>query len=273
MLALTQKSVNDENISPDEEALMKQLFMMVRDAQDVKKKKQVYYLVDGFAASGGNARADVVAAIERVLNVVRAARELHKSLVMDATLHHDMSSPMTAPSESTAAGSSDSAVSAIADSKEAARLVPLSPSSSSSTSSEFHPSSDDDDDDEPDVVEVAPPTGSRKREAATVDLSTSPTPTTRVKTPAEETSSIRSQISTALKNIKETSAESYSVAAYKKNASLVKQARADEYLHGWRPRDDPTFANLLDEMEIRLRSFKDSLTQDQRCEVIRGWLA
>ncbi|RLN92859.1 hypothetical protein BBJ28_00007843 [Nothophytophthora sp. Chile5] len=239
---------------------------------------------------------DVVVALERVLSVVRAARELHKSFVMDATpqvgasftklgkscnqigpllrqLHHDMSSPVMAPSESTTTGSSDSAVSTIADNKEAARLVPLSPSSSSSTSSEFHPSSDENDDDEPEVVGVAPPTGSRKRKAATVDLSTSPTPTTRVKTPVEETRSIRSQISTALKTIKETSTESYSVTAYKENASLVKQARAAEYFHGWRPRDDPTFANLLDEMEIRLRTFKDSLAQDQRRKVIRGWFA
>ncbi|RLN79415.1 hypothetical protein BBJ28_00023424, partial [Nothophytophthora sp. Chile5] len=50
ILVLTQKPVNDEQISPDEEALMKQLFIMVRGAQDFKKKKQVYYLVYDFAA-------------------------------------------------------------------------------------------------------------------------------------------------------------------------------------------------------------------------------
>ncbi|RLN97983.1 hypothetical protein BBJ28_00021981 [Nothophytophthora sp. Chile5] len=36
ILALTQKSVNDEQIPPDEEALMKQLFMMIRGAQAFK---------------------------------------------------------------------------------------------------------------------------------------------------------------------------------------------------------------------------------------------
>ncbi|RLN82519.1 hypothetical protein BBJ28_00016363 [Nothophytophthora sp. Chile5] len=50
IVPLTEKLINDEEVTPDEEALLKQLFEMIRTSA-LKKKKQVYFLVFDFAAS------------------------------------------------------------------------------------------------------------------------------------------------------------------------------------------------------------------------------
>ncbi|KAG7390520.1 hypothetical protein PHYPSEUDO_007746 [Phytophthora pseudosyringae] len=50
ILMITDKSVNDDEVTPDEDAIMRDLFAMVR-MSSLKKKKQVYAIVYAFAAA------------------------------------------------------------------------------------------------------------------------------------------------------------------------------------------------------------------------------
>ncbi|KAG6619396.1 Phospholipase D [Phytophthora cinnamomi] len=239
---------------------------------------------------------DVVAALERALKVVRASRELHQALVLTASdpvqasfrclgascnqigpllrlLHRDMSATASAsPEQPEAMILAAQAVAAVptvsaAERSETKPPAPRSPeASASSTASEYEVSSDeesDEDDDEPEVVEVSPPSSStRKRKAVTLDLSQSAPPAVRRKTPEEDTQTVRDYLTNKVKEARALPMDGYSVATHNELAAFVKKvfAAADTF-DAWQPRDDPTLAQLLNEMEKRMGVFKDSVAQ------------
>ncbi|EGZ07849.1 hypothetical protein PHYSODRAFT_339754 [Phytophthora sojae] len=204
-------------------------------------------------------------------------------------LHRDMGATVSSASDQSAAvaqaGASEApgasaAVSTVSTAPQRTETKPAAPqsSASSSTASEYELSSDEDeDDDEPEVVEVAPPTSSKKRKAATLDLSQSPPPAARRKTTTtttldEDTQTVRSYLASQLKQLQALPAHGYSVATHKELAAYVKKvfAAADKF-DDWQPRDDPTLARLLHEMERRVGVFKDSVAQLMRCKTISKW--
>ncbi|KAG6599602.1 Phospholipase D [Phytophthora cinnamomi] len=249
---------------------------------------------------------DVVAALERALKVVRASRELHQALVLTASdpvqasfrclgascnqigpllrlLHRDMSATASAsPEQPEAMIHAAQAVAAVptvsvVERSETKPPAPRSPeASASSTASEYEVSSDeesDEDDDEPEVVEVSPPSSSsRKRKAVTLDLSQSAPPAVRRKTPEEDTQTVRDYLTNKLKEARALPMDGYSVATHNELAALVKKvfAAADTF-DAWQPRDDPTLAQLLNEMEKRMGVFKDSVAQVRRCKAVSDW--
>ncbi|KAF4034756.1 hypothetical protein GN244_ATG13293 [Phytophthora infestans] len=172
---------------------------------------------------------------------------------------------MSAVSSSTAdqpATPTSSAAPTVSESKPAATASP--------TTSEYELSSDDEDDD-PEVVEVTPPTRSKKRKA-TVDLSES-TPVVRRKTLQEDTQTVRNRMATELQKIQVTPMSGYTVARHKSLSSFVRSifTAANEF-HHWQPRDDPQMFQLLDEMKHRIGGFKDSCAQKSRRKAMDEWL-
>ncbi|KAG3147294.1 hypothetical protein PI126_g12930 [Phytophthora idaei] len=242
---------------------------------------------------------NVVSALERTLKVVQASRDVHKSLVLNASeqvqasfrqlgescnqigpllrlLHRHMSTtssssaeqPATSTASAVPVSGAASAVSATqTESKPAATQ---STDSASTTTSEYELSSDEDDDDL-EVVEVAPPKRNKKRKAATVDLSES-SPVRR-KTLQEDTQTVRNQLATELREIRAIPVAGYTVAAHKELSGFVRGmfAPSDKF-YNWQPRDDPMVAQLLDEMDKPMDGFKDSITQNSRRKAMDEWL-
>lgn len=226
----------------------------------------------------------VVSALERTLKVAQASRDVHKSLVLNASeqvqtsfrqlgescnqigpllrlLHRNMSAVSSSTADQPATPTS-SAAPTVSESKPAATASP--------TTSEYELSSDDEDDD-PEVVEVTPPTRSKKRKA-TVDLSES-TPVVRRKTLQEDTQTVRNRMATELQKIQVTPISGYTVARHKSLSSFVRSifTAANEF-HHWQPRDDPQMFQLLDEMKHRIGGFKDSCAQKSRRKAMDEWL-
>ncbi|KAE8963895.1 hypothetical protein PR003_g30328, partial [Phytophthora rubi] len=243
---------------------------------------------------------DAVAALQQALKVARASRELHQSLVLNASeqvqtsfrrlgascnqigpllrlLHRDMGSEQPAAAAVaavTVTQATEAATAAAApavSAPEPPETKPAAPQSSdASTASEYELSSEGDeaDDDEPEVVEVTPPSSSKKRKAATLDLSRSPPPAARRKTLKEDTHTVRNYLAHRLEEVQALPADGYSVATHNELATYVRKvfAASADTLDDWQPRDDPTLARLLDEMEKRMGAFKESVAQLKRCK-------
>ncbi|GMF51961.1 unnamed protein product [Phytophthora fragariaefolia] len=150
---------------------------------------------------------------------------------------------------------------------------PAAPSSpESATASEYELSSDEEDDEEPEVVEVTPPRSRQKRKAVTLDLLASPTPATKRRALEEDSQAAKGQLADKLKEIRSLASDAYSVTVHNELASFVKSvfAAADKF-DEWQPRDDPTLARLLNEMEKRMGVFKDSAAQEKRSKAVSDW--
>ncbi|KAG3200706.1 hypothetical protein PC128_g4432 [Phytophthora cactorum] len=216
---------------------------------------------------------NVVSALERTLKVVQASRDVHKSLVLNASeqvqasfrqlgescnqigpllrlLHRHMSATSSSSAEQPAMSTASAvpvsgAASAVsATQTESKPAATQSTDSASTTTSEYEFSSDEDDDDL-EVVEVAPPKRNKKRKAATVDLSES-SPVRR----KTHTNSVHKELSGFVRGM---------------------FAPSDKF-YNWQPRDDPMVAQLLDEMDKRMDGFKDSITQNSRRKAMDEWL-
>ncbi|ETO61707.1 hypothetical protein F444_20306 [Phytophthora nicotianae P1976] len=242
---------------------------------------------------------NVVSALERTLKVVQASRDVHKSLVLNASeqvqasfrqlgescnqigpllrlLYRNMSVVSSSTTEQPATPTSsavEGAAPTVSDLQtESIPTATRSTDSASTTTSEYEPSSDEDDDDDVEVVDVTPPTRNKKRKAVTVDLSES-MPLVRRKTLQENTQTVRNQLAIELRNIRAIQISRYTVAEHKELSSFVKSIfTAVDNFHDWQPRDDPMLAQLLDEMNKRMDSFKDSSTQNARRKAMDEWL-
>ncbi|KAL4146046.1 hypothetical protein PRNP1_011949 [Phytophthora ramorum] len=227
---------------------------------------------------------DVVVALQRAVKVAQASRELHKTLVLNASeqvqasfrhlgdscnqigpllriLHHTMASATSGP-----------VAASVAAAVPHSGTKP-SPDAASSTASEYElPSDEDDDDDEPEVVEVSPPKSRKKRKAAALDLSESPTPAVRRKIPEEDAQTVRDKLEQTLWEIQAIPTGGYSVTAHKEFASLVKRIFTTDKFDDWQPRDDPKLGLLLDEMDNRIAAFKESTAQNLRIKALGEWL-
>ncbi|CAH0485875.1 unnamed protein product [Peronospora farinosa] len=231
---------------------------------------------------------DVVSSLKKVLQVVQASRELQKSLVLSSLdqvqtsfrqlgescneigpllrlLYRNSSAiastaleqPVTCNTNGTA--------------QPKTKLAVANPSSTSA--SEYAPSSDEEDDTEPEVIEVEPPEKRKKRKAATLDLSASPTPVGKRKTVEEDSQTLQKMLTEKLQSIQAIPVADYMIFTHEEMTSLVKKVFAvAKFDDGWKPKDDPTLARLLSEMEKRIHRFKNSIAQDRRLKEINRWL-
>ncbi|OWZ22513.1 hypothetical protein PHMEG_0002768 [Phytophthora megakarya] len=191
---------------------------------------------------------DAVAALKQTLKVVQASRELHKSLVLNASddiqaafrqlgdscnqlgpllrlLHHQMG----------------------ANRSTTATTVPATTATSTTTASPC-----------------------AKRKATTVDLTGPPPPARKQKT-AVEAEPFRTQLSKNLQEIRGISKKQYSVTTHNQLANFVKRIYATEKFNNWQPQQDPELAQLLNEMEKRMDVFKESAVQSVRKDTMEQW--
>ncbi|CEG40230.1 uncharacterized protein PHALS_10442 [Plasmopara halstedii] len=218
---------------------------------------------------------DVVLALERTLKVVQASRNVHKSLILNASdqvqasfrqlgescnkigpllrlLHHNMSAASTSSIQQL-----PKVTSVVAQVEPKATPT----DSASTTTSEYECLSDDSD-----VVVVTTSKRSKKRKAA-VDLSGS----ARKKILLDDTESVRKQLTVDLRNIRATCKSNYTVGMHKDLSSFLNSIFEKKKFHNYEPRDDPVLAQLLDEMDNRNNGFKESTIQIERRKKIKTW--
>ena len=227
---------------------------------------------------------DVVFSLNKVLQVVQASRELQKSLVLTSldqvqtsfrqlgescsqigpllrTLYHNSgANPSTTLKQIVPCYTNDIAQ---PKTKQAAAVC----------ISGFEPLSNKGDETEPEVMVVDPPEGWKKRKAATLNLSGSPTPVVKKKTVEEDSHTLRNLLTEKLQSIQAIPIADYMISTHEEMTSLVKKVFAvAKFADGWKPKDDSTLARLLSEMEKRIHRFKNSIAQDRRLKEVDRWL-